>query len=102
MTRGVALYLVGSVVVLTLAGCQGSWVTRQEREPWRREAEVACIKSGSVKQSSLIAQIKAIEGPGVCGAEYPLKVAALGDGSALGYAEDLRPPGSVPNGFPAM
>jgi hypothetical protein len=102
MTRGVALYLVGSVVVLTLTGCQGSWMTRQEREPWRREAEVACIKSGSVKQSALIAQIKSIEGPGVCGAEYPLKVAALGDSSALGYADDLRPPGSVPNAFPAM
>ena len=102
MTRGVALYLVGSVVVLTLAGCQGNWATRQEREAWRNEAEVACIKSGSVKQSALIAQIKSIQGPGVCGAEYPLKVAALGDGSALGYAGELRPPGSVPNGFPAM
>lgn len=35
----------------------------------------------------------------MCGAEFPLKVAALGEGSSsYGFAdEDLRPPGSIGN-----
>jgi hypothetical protein len=34
----------------------------------------------------------------MCGAEYPLKVAALGDGSsAFGFADDLRPPAAIGN-----
>ena len=38
-------------------------------------------------------------GPGVCGAEFPLKVAALGEGSSgFGFADDdLRPPGTIGN-----
>jgi hypothetical protein len=99
MTR-VALYLVGSVVVLTLTGCGRGFVGVQERDPWRREAEAACLQSGAVKQNNLIAQIKAINGPGVCGADYPFKVSALGETSALGFAEDMRPPGAIPTRFP--
>ncbi len=42
--------------------------------------------------------IDPISGPGACGAEFPLKVAALGEsGSSLGFAEDMRPPGSIGN-----
>src|SRR5215211_8326315 len=100
MRRGVALYFVGSVCLLALAGCGRSWLAFEEREPWRREAEVACLKAGTLKQSAAITPIKAIDGPGICGADYPLKVAALGESSALGYAEDLRPPAAVPRGFP--
>ena len=33
----------------------------------------------------------------MCGADFPLKVAALGEGSpAISYSDDLRPPGSIP------
>ena len=32
----------------------------------------------------------------LCGADFPLKVAAIGEGSAIGYADELRPPGSIP------
>ncbi len=100
MTR-VALYLVGSVVALSLAGCGRGFVNVQEREPWRREAEATCLKSGAIKQTNLISQIKAIEGPGVCGADYPFKVSAIGEmSSALGFAESMRPPGAIPNRFP--
>ena len=44
-------------------------------------------------------RINPISGPGVCGAEYPLKVAALGEGTAsFGFAdESLRPPGNIGN-----
>lgn len=100
MKRGVALFVVGSAALLTLAGCGRGWLGFQEREPWRREAELACVQSGTVKQSPAILQSKAIEGPGICGADYPFKVSALGEASALGYADDLRPPGSIGRGFP--
>jgi hypothetical protein len=98
MTRGVRLYLVGSIVLVSLAGC-GRGFFQAEREPWRAEAEAACLKSGAVKESADIVRIEPISGPGMCGAEYPLKVAAIGEGSSsYGFAdEELRPPGSVGN-----
>jgi hypothetical protein len=69
-----------------------------EREPWRAEAEKACLKSGAVKETADLVRIDPISGPGACGAEFPLKVAALGDPmSSLGYADDLRPPASIGN-----
>jgi len=82
---------------MTLAGCgRGIMQYGGEREPWRREAEVACLNSGTVKESPGIVKISPIEGPGMCGADYPLKVSALGDSSALGYIDEpVRPPGSI-------
>ena len=96
MTRGVRLYLVGSFVLVSLAGCGRGIFQSAEREPWRAEAEVACLKSGAVKENAELVRINPISGPGVCGAEFPLKVAALGDASGtLGFADDLRPPGAI-------
>ncbi|XIA64636.1 extensin family protein [Bradyrhizobium sp. TZ2] len=99
MTRGVRLYLVGSFVLVALAGCGRGFFQSAEREPWRAEAEVACLKSGVVKETAELVRISPISGPGVCGAEYPLKVAALGENiSTFGFAdESLRPPGSIGN-----
>jgi len=97
MTHGVRLYLVGSLVLVSLAGCGRGFFQSAEREPWRAEAEVACLKSGAVKESAELVRIDPISGPGVCGAEYPLKVAALGENiSSFGFAdESLRPPGNI-------
>jgi Extensin-like protein C-terminus len=99
MTRGVRLYLVGSFVLVSLAGCGRGLFQSEEREPWRAEAEVACLKSGAVKESADLVRIDPISGPGVCGAEFPLKVAALGESSGgFGFADDdLRPPASIGN-----
>jgi extensin-like protein len=99
MTRGVRLYLVGSFVLVSLAGCGRGFFQSAEREPWRAEAEIACLKSGAVKESADLVRIDPISGPGVCGAEYPLKVAALGENiSSFGFAdESLRPPGNIGN-----
>jgi len=99
MTRGVRLYLVGSFVLVSLAGCGRGFFQSEEREPWRAEAEVACLKSGAVKESADLVRIDPISGPGVCGAEFPLKVAALGESSGgFGFADDdLRPPASIGN-----
>ncbi len=67
-----------------------------ERAAWRHQAEAACIKSGAVKPGAAVVQIEPIDGPGMCGAAFPLKVAALGTGSALGYGEEPRPPSGIP------
>jgi hypothetical protein len=100
MTRGVRLYLVGSIVLASLAGCGRGFMTA-EREPWRAEAELACLKSGAVKESPELVRIDPISGPGACGAQFPLKVAALGEGSgSFGFADDLRPPGNIGNSQP--
>jgi hypothetical protein len=98
MTRGVRLYLVGSFVLVSLAGC-GRGFFSEEREPWRAEAEIACLKSGAVREGPDLVRISPISGPGACGADFPLKVSALGESSAsFGFAdEDLRPPAGIGN-----
>jgi hypothetical protein len=96
MRRGVRWYLVGSLVLVGLAGCGRLFFV--EREPWRREAELACLKSGAVQEGPGVERAARIDGPGVCGADFPLKVTALGPGSALGFAGELRPPGDIPTG----
>src|SRR5215213_3283568 len=94
MARGVARYLVGSLAVLGLAACGKMMFA--ERDAWRHEAEVACLKSGQVKENASLARIQPISGPGVCGADFPLKVAAIGEGAPIAFADDPRPPGAIP------
>jgi hypothetical protein len=101
MSRRVRLYFVGSFVLLALAGCGGGWLIEQ-REPWRHQAEVACLQSGAVKESPSIAQLPAINGPGMCGADFPLKVASLGESALLGFADEMRPPGTIPQYSPVV
>jgi hypothetical protein len=98
MTRGVRWYLVGSFVLVSLSGC-GRGFFQAEREPWRAEAEIACLKSGAVRESLDVVRVEPISGPGACGADFPLKVAALGESSSIsGFAdEDLRPPAPIGN-----
>jgi hypothetical protein len=98
MTRGLRLYLLGALAVGALgllAGCGGRYLLA-EREPWRHEAEVECINSGAVKEGPGKVRISPIEGPGMCGADFPLKVSSLGDAAPLSY-DDLRPPAAVPD-----
>jgi hypothetical protein len=65
--------------LLTLTGC--GLLQREERPPWRAEAEKACFAEGHVKTSDAIRELAAIDGPGICGMEHPLRVAALKDGT---------------------
>src|SRR5438034_1068999 len=99
MARGSRLYLGDAIVLAALAGCGRGFFQSAEREPWRTEAEVACLKSGAVKENADLVRVNPISGPGVCGAEYPLKVAALGESSGIfGFADDsLRPPAEIGN-----
>ena len=70
MLRGVEFISLGAIAVaalIALAGC-GHNFYGGEREAWRREAEVACITSGAVKESPSRVRISPISGPGICGA----------------------------------
>jgi hypothetical protein len=98
MQRGAWFSLAGLAVLLAVAGCGRSFLQYGERASWRHQAEVNCLKSGAVKIGAGVVQISPIEGPGMCGADFPLKVSALGEGNpAIGYAgEEIRPPGSIP------
>ena len=99
MSRGVQWSLLGSAGVaalVALAGC--SHYLYGERETWRGEAEVACLNSGAVKESPERVRLAAIDGPGICGMDYPLRVSALGDSAPLGYEDEpLRPPAAIPD-----
>ena len=96
MSRGVRWVLLGSAALLVLAGCGRNWFA--EREPWRHEAEEQCLKSGAVKEGPNVAIVRPIEGPGICGADFPLRVAALGESRVLGYGDEFRPPAAIPQG----
>jgi hypothetical protein len=91
-------FLVSGVgVLLALAGC-GRSMLQGERAAWRSQAEAQCMQSGAVKISPAVAQMQPIEGPGMCGADFPLKVAALGESARMSYSDVPRPPGGVGNG----
>jgi hypothetical protein len=99
MSRGLRwILIISSGVLLMLAGCARVQFGG-ERAPWRHEAEVACLNSGTVKEGAGLVRISPIDGPGMCGADFPFKVSALGEGPALGYVDDpVRPPGAVLGG----
>src|SRR5580700_3430894 len=100
MSRCVQWSLLASAVVaalIALAGC--SHYFSGEREAWRGEAEIACLNSGAVKEGPERVRISAIAGPGMCGADYPLRISALGESGPLGYSDEAPvPPGAIPNG----
>ena len=98
MSRRVQWSLLAAIAVAALIALAGCGHYRYgERESWRRDAEIACIGSGAAREGPERVRISAIDGPGICGAEYPLRVSALGDTAPLGYDDEpLRPPGVIP------
>src|ERR1700759_2695169 len=99
MRRGVRWYIVGSLMLAALSGCSRMWFA--ERQPWRREAEVACLQSGAVKESPYVGIVSSIDGPGGRGADFPLAVAGLGEAPVPGFAEEVpRPRGAAQGGPP--
>src|SRR6516225_5599988 len=101
MLRGVQFIGFGAIAIaalISLAGC-GHIFYGGEREAWRREAEVACLTSGAVKESPSRVRISPISGPGICGADYPIQVSALGESGPLGYTDEpVRPPAGLSSG----
>ena len=76
----------GSVALSALAligfGITGCGLNRYEqREPWRAQAEEACLSQKLVQPSAYMSRASAIDWPGMCGISYPFKVAAFAGGS---------------------
>jgi hypothetical protein len=100
MTRRLRSYLFGALAIGALgllAGCGGHHFLA-EREPWRHEAELQCMNSGAVKEGPGKVRISPIDGPGMCGMDFPMKVSSLGDSAALSFSDEPRPPAAVPGG----
>lgn len=74
-----ALIALGIVGAAGLAGC-GKF-QKPQRAAWRDQAEAACMASRQVQISSYVSlRGKAIDGPGTCGMQQPLKVSAFANG----------------------
>jgi hypothetical protein len=95
MLRRVALIVLTGSTLAGLSAC-GSLFDADEREPWRAEVEAACIASGQVRETAGIRFVEAVEGPGACGLDRPVRVSALEAGPPLGFASMSRPPDAVP------
>ena len=76
-------YLVAAGIAVAaclgaLVGCGGGGTFNEgRRAPWRAETEHACLASGVVQASAYARPMEAIDGPGVCGLERPLRVSGL-------------------------
>ena len=93
--RHVAPVLASMMVLLMLSGCGGSKPETPyfvaSHEDWRDNRERACLKSKRVRETSYISRMKKLNGPSVCGARRPFKVAALGGGTvAMSTPATLR------------
>ena len=68
-------FAVLGLIGLTLVGC--SRYQKEQRAEWRSQAEAACLRSGAIKETAYVKIAKALEGPGTCGADHPIKVSAF-------------------------
>lgn len=79
MRRGLVAFFTLSLFGLALTGC--GLFRFEQREPWRTQAEEACLSQRMVQPSAYMALSSKIDGPGACGMDYPLKVSAFTAGS---------------------
>jgi Extensin-like protein C-terminus len=79
MRRGLVAFSALTLVGLGLTGC--GLFRFEQREPWRTQAEEACLSQQMVQPSAYMSRASKIDGPGSCGMDYPFKVAAFSGGS---------------------
>jgi Extensin-like protein C-terminus len=79
MRRGLVAFVALTLVGLGLTGC--GLFRFEQREPWRTQAEEACLSQQLVQPSAYMSRASKIDGPGACGMDYPFKVAAFSSGS---------------------
>lgn len=84
--RIVILATLSALCAAGLSGCGG--FRREQRAQWRADAENACLRAGKVRESQYVKISKAIDGPGVCGADHPIKVAAVASSVAPDFARN--------------
>ena len=75
MRRGFVAFFALSLVGVGLTGC--GLFRFEQREPWRAQAEEACLAQRLVQPSAYMSLSSKIDGPGVCGIDHPFKVAAF-------------------------
>lgn len=78
MRRGLVAFFALSLVGLGLTGC--GLFRFEQREPWRAQAEEACLSQRLVQPSAYMAMSSKIDGPGACGMDHPFKVSAFNNG----------------------
>jgi len=79
MRKGCVAFLGLSLMALLVASC--GRFQREQRAAWRDEAEAACMARGEVRTSAYVSlRGSAIQGPGTCGMEKPLRVNAFAGG----------------------
>ncbi|MGL5446076.1 MAG: extensin family protein [Rhabdaerophilum sp.] len=81
ITPAVRLCLAFLASAAFLSGC--GFVKYEQREAWRGQAEIACMKAGIVKESATVRITKPIDGAGACGLDIPLKVQAFQNDQSL-------------------
>ena len=70
------------MAALALASCASTPYFTASDEPWRKDAEIACLRSGAVQESAFIAGRSSLGGgDGFCGAVHPFEVSAVGQGA---------------------
>src|SRR5215211_3125446 len=86
MRRGLVAFGALTLIGLGLAGC--GLFRFEQREPWRTQAEEACLAQHMVQPSAYMSRASKINGPGACGMDYPFKVAAFSAGT-VGVAKQV-------------
>jgi len=86
MRRGLVAFGALTLIGLGLAGC--GLFRFEQREPWRTQAEEACLAQHMVQPSAYMSRASKITGPGACGMDYPFKVAAFSAGT-VGVAKQV-------------
>ncbi len=79
MRTRVAYGLLLGCLAATLSGC--GFVQKPQREAWRGQVELACLKSKQIVPTSFTRPIREIEGPGTCGLDHPFEVSAFSEGA---------------------
>lgn len=79
MARRILRFALAAALLSALAGCSN--YERPRRPAWRSEAEKACLAQRLIHVSAYVQPGHEIDGPGVCGLDYPFKVSALQDGA---------------------
>jgi hypothetical protein len=79
MRRGLVAFFALSLIGLGVTGC--GLFRFEQREPWRAQAEEACLSQRLVQPSAYMALTSKIDGPGVCGMDHPFKVSAFNNGA---------------------
>jgi hypothetical protein len=86
MRRGFVALSALTLVGLGLTGC--GLFRFEQREPWRAQAEEACLSQRLVQPSAYMSRASRIDGPGACGVDYPFRVAAF-SGGTVGVAKQV-------------